>query len=268
MEERKSFSSFDNFPLYFDMYAPEKGPSNEVRPAVVFAFGGGWMNGSVQQFSSQARALARIGIVSFIPYYRVYERDGTTFETAMRDYMCFLKYLSDNCGQMKIDPRNIVLAGASAGGQLVLSALLLGNIRWDMTVRGLILFNPVVDTSPDGYQSPACLNQQFDPQLFSPIHNLRRRLPPSLIFCGTQDSVIPYSRLLEFVSRVRKQGDQAELVTYPGRQHGFFNPWPQNCPEDYEDTLRRSLSFCRRCFSSCPGSSTAQQPHHKSSPLP
>lgn len=257
MQDRKLFRSFDNFRLYFDIYEPETSSANELRPAVVFAFGGGWMDGSVKQFADQASALARIGIVSFVPYYRVYERDGTTFETAMRDYMCFLKYLSDNCESMRIDRRNIVLAGASAGGQLVLAALLLGNIRWDMAIKGLILFNPVVDTSSTGYQSPASLNQEFDPQLFSPIHHLNRHLPPSLIFCGTYDSVVPYARLVEFVRCVQKQGDTAELVSYSGREHGFFNLRPQNRPEDYEDTLRRCISFCKQCFSISSASASA-----------
>lgn len=215
---------------------------------MVFAFGGGWMDGTTEQFSEQGEALAAMGYLAVVPEYRVYTRDHTTVETAMKDFFSFLRHLGANAGMYGVDTERVVLVGASAGGHLVLSAMLLAKMDWRLTIRGLVLFNPVVDTTEAGYQSAAILQQDFAPVLYSPIHHLRAGLPPMLILCGSNDTVVPVGRIHAFAEKAEQYGNTVELVLYEGREHGFFNRGNGRRAEDFEDTLLRCQQFCKNVF--------------------
>ena len=57
----------------------------------------------------------------------------------------------------------------------------------------------------------------------SPIHNLREGMPPTIVFLGAEDKLIPVSTGEKFRDQMRKLGNRSELFVYPGQPHGFFN---------------------------------------------
>ena len=88
----------------------------------------------------------------------------------------------------------------------------------------------------------------------SPLHGIRRGLPPTLILHGKADATVPYSDVERFCTESRALSNQCELIGYEGAGHGFFNPgrggtW-------HSDTLREMDAFLTRL-----GYLTAGSPH-------
>ena len=161
-----------------------------------------------------------------------------------------MHHLDQVADELGIDRENIFLSGGSAGGHLAVSAVLFHHAKNNLYIKGLVLFNPVLDTSSKGYQSLALTSQEWNPLLFSPLHYLYAVknesvcLPPTIIFHGTSDTVMPYERVWLFYEEVCRQKQKIFLFGYEGQQHGFFNQQKSKDDFCYFDTLDRSLAFC------------------------
>lgn len=248
--KKYSFKSFDGYELDFKVYG-SNAQKNFVkrRPVIIFLFGGGWSTGSFDHFQNQAMAFAEHGYIAVTPAYRIFSVHGTTIETALRDVFCFLQILGKMDVQLGIDRCNVFLSGGSAGGHLALSALLINNCMHELLIKGLVLFNPILDTSSSGFQNEAIIQQPFDPIIYSPLHHIKPNLPPTIIFQGTEDEIAKYATAEKFVATMARAGNFCELVAYKGRPHGFFNPRSSNLIEDYHDTLEKSVAFCDKTLS-------------------
>jgi acetyl esterase/lipase len=85
----------------------------------------------------------------------------------------------------------------------------------------LVLFNPVFDNGPDGFGHER-IGERY-PQI-SPIHNLDRGgLPPTVVFLGTEDRLVPVATAERYRDLMEAHGNRCELHLYEGQQHGFFN---------------------------------------------
>lgn len=116
--------------------------------------------------------------------------------------------------------------GGSAGGHLAASAALFDEFNEDdddlnISARPdyLILMNPVIDTSSQGY-GQAKIGERW--RELSPVHNVKSGLPPTLIFHGTADAVTPYVGAREFHERSIGKGNSSQLITHPGGRHGYI----------------------------------------------
>lgn len=204
--------------------------TSDLRPAIVLFFGGGWTQGSVQQFVPQAKHLAQRGMVAIVADYRVFERYGTSPFEAMADAKSAIRWVRSHSEQLGIDSNRIAAAGGSAGGHIALSAAVFDTFDEsgeDETIssrpEALVLFNPAVDTT---HATPALMKQRFGDRGGdgSPIHHLGPGLPPTIIFHGTADRTVPYGDVDRFCTQARSGGDQCELIGYEGAPHGFSNP--------------------------------------------
>ena len=89
-------------------------------PAIVFFFGGGWSQGTVTQFTPQAKHFAERGMVAILADYRVFRRHGTTALEAMADARSAVRWVRANASKLGVDPNRIVAAGGSSGGHIAL----------------------------------------------------------------------------------------------------------------------------------------------------
>ena len=55
------------------------------------------------------------------------------------------------------------------------------------------------------------------------MHNIRKGVPPAIVFLGDQDKLIPVSTAEKFKSLMEKAGSQSDLHVYKDQPHGFFN---------------------------------------------
>ncbi|WP_145078126.1 alpha/beta hydrolase fold domain-containing protein [Aureliella helgolandensis] len=195
------------------------------RPAIVFFHGGGWVGGVPGQFDEHAAYFASRGVVCFQVQYRLLAKNDTAPpETCVADAVSAMHWVREHCDEFGVDPARIASAGGSAGGHL---AAYLGTIAAtgeppasDARANAMLLFNPVYDNGPGGWGT-ARVGERW--QEFSPLHNLSENSPPSVVFLGTEDKLIPVATAEKFRDRSLELGVPSELYTYEGQPHGFFN---------------------------------------------
>ena len=224
--ERIAYKHISDTILYLHILQPESGNDVE-RPAIVFFFGGGWKGGSVHQFKPHAEYFARHGVVTFLADYRVESRQGTTPFDAVEDAKSAVRYLRKYATKWKINPKKIIAAGGSAGGHIAAAAGTVPGLdsdKEDISIssvpNALVLFNPVYDNGPDGYGYDRIGERYLE---ISPIHNIDSKSPPTIIFFGTEDPLVPVITSEKYLEKMRMVGVRCDLFLYPGQKHGFFN---------------------------------------------
>ena len=224
-----------------------------VLPVVMLFHGGGWKNGAAADMFPECRRLASLGIVGISVQYRLLETDGTTPFECVADAKDAYRWILKHVEELQIDPKRMVAGGTSAGGHQAISLCLFDEIDeavGEEAVRcepkGLILWNPVLDSTMTGYvdgaqRLGACATQ------ISPVHRLRGGLPPCLILHGTNDVCTPYENSVRFTKLSQELGNPCELVSYEGRTHGFHHHTSSRGyvedNRDFEDCMERIEDF-------------------------
>ena len=109
----------------------------------------------------------------------------------------------------------------------------------DLTVscipNALALFNPVYDNGPLGYGFERIGDRYLE---ISPLHNLRKGMPPTIVFMGTEDVYVPVTTAKRFDAEIEGLGGRCDTHFYEGAEHGFFNQDPS-----FTDTLQKLDAF-------------------------
>lgn len=213
--------------LKLHVFQPVGWKASERRAAIVFFHGGAWSGGTPTQFYPHCKYLASRGMVAMSAEYRVKVRDGTTPKESVMDGKSAVRWIRLHADDLGVDPKRVAAGGGSAGGQMAAAA---GNLshfdevgeRLEVSSRpdALVLFNPVVDNGPEGFGYERVSDYWRE---FSPMHNLSESSPPTVMFLGTRDKLIPVATGREFKQRMESFGRRCDLHLYPGRNHGFFN---------------------------------------------
>lgn len=221
-------------------------PTNEPRPAVVFFFGGGWNGGSVTQFEQHAKYFAARGLVTFVADYRVKSRQQTNPDACVADGKSAIRWVRKNAQRLGIDPLRIAVGGGSAGGHVAAATGICDGLDdpAELTspisskANALLLFNPVYDNGPDGYGHDRV--KQWFPAI-SPAHNITQDDPPTLVFFGSEDPLVPVATAKKFDADLKAVGVESEVWIYEGQPHGFFNE--NKSPESFLDTVLKADAF-------------------------
>jgi acetyl esterase len=224
--------------LRIHVFAPTE---SGTRPAILFFFGGGWSFGKVTQFLGQAKAAAAKGYVAVLADYRVSCRDGTTPLDSVSDARAAYAWLRQQSPRLRIDSHRIVLSGGSAGGQLAAVTALLAPVG--ETPAALVLFNPALDMVALGSAINLAPMQAAS---ISPSALQIDNLPPTIIFHGVADTLVPIQTASAFCARATSAGRSCELHAYDDQNHGFFNSHVIDLrlnTSPYEDTLSKTLRF-------------------------
>lgn len=221
--------------LYFFM--PPDWKARDRRPAIVFFFGGGWLGGSPGQFVPQCRYLASRGMVAATADYRVYTRHRAMIADCTADAQSAIRWVRAHAIELGIDPDRIAASGGSAGGHLAAATATLqdftGGKEGAVSFRpnALVLFNPALDLTPDQEQAAHAGERMrgirarmgAKPEELSPADHIRAGLPPTIIFHGEQDELIPIAKIRDFARVMKEAGNRCEVAAFDGQGHGFFN---------------------------------------------
>ena len=244
-----TYKEVDGHSLNLHIFTPQKHLASENKPAIVFFFGGGWIGGKPEQFYKQSQYLAKRGMVAISAEYRIKNTHGTSPKEALRDAKSAIRWVRAQSNDLGIDPNKIVAAGASAGGQLAAAtATSIGfneatdDVKISARPNALVLFNPVIDNGPSGYGFNRVEDYWQD---FSPMHNISDNMPPTILFLGTKDKLIPVSTAKKFKAKVEEQSGRCELHLYPNQPHGFFNVKKYNETLQATDQFLVSLGFIK-----------------------
>lgn len=222
--------------------------SNCLSPAIVFFHGSAWVTGSPEQFFPHCEHLAKRGFVAMSASYRLNKSTGSSPFDCVIDGRSAVRYIKTHAEELGIDPDRLIVSGASAGGHVAVCTMLMDEINDpedDLNVStdcsAFILFNPVLDTTATGWKGgPDQLGDRC--RELSPIHHLRKGLPPTVIFHGEEDGATPYANTRDFADKMNEFGDQCEVFSYKGMDHGFFNHGMHD-NKPYHDTLSKIDAF-------------------------
>ena len=213
--------------LTLHIFEPKGHAATDQRPAAVFFFGGGWNGGTPKQFESHCRYLASRGMVAIAADYRVKSRQGTTPFECVKDGKSAVRWIRTNASKLGIDPKRIAAGGGSAGGHVAAAT---GNVSGleeagesteiSSKPDALLLFNPVYDNGPKGYGYARVKDRYKE---ISPMHNIDATSPPTIVFLGTKDSLIPVATAEAYEAKMKAAGCRCDTHLYEGQPHGFFN---------------------------------------------
>jgi acetyl esterase/lipase len=246
------YRTVDGVNLTLDLYRPDDWAVGDKRSCVIWFFGGGWEVGAPFQYSRQAKELADLGIVSVTPDYRVKSRHGsdvTPFD-ALEDARSAIAWVRDHADQLGIDPGRVAAAGGSSGGHLAAACATIitdgassGGSGTGSLPDALILFNPVVDFEIPFVAKQTNRNERERLREIAPIHQMKTPLPPTLIFHGTADPIVPINTSEKFVERANANGSpRVELIRYPGKGHEFHLAGAA-ARREYRKTLDEIIRF-------------------------
>lgn len=226
-QEQFLYKEVDTSKLVIEVHYPESLIAEQKYPALIFFFGGGWHGGGLKQFEHHAKYFSQRGIVCFLADYRVKSRQNTTPFESLKDAKSAIRYIRENSKKFQIDTAKIIASGGSAGGHLAAATAFIEDYNEDTDdvsisciPNALALFNPVFDNGPGGYGFERIGDAYKN---FSPLHNLRKGAPPTIVFLGTKDTLVPVETARYYQKVMKKVGSRCDLHLYEDQPHGFFN---------------------------------------------
>ncbi|SEJ14257.1 Acetyl esterase/lipase [Cyclobacterium xiamenense] len=202
------YKTIDGLELQLDIY--RKNGLQEPAPTLIFVHGGAWKKGKRQDYLPYLIDYAEKGYVTATLSYRL--SGVATFPAAAQDVNCGIKWIKQHADAYGVDPDRLALIGGSAGGHL---SLLLGyggeeplfnrdcEQGPDSRVKAIVdLYGPVDLTTPyaistEQVQRFMGSSYEQDPEMYrlaSPRTFITADDPPTLIFQGTIDSLVPVSQ--------------------------------------------------------------------------
>lgn len=211
--------------LFLHVFEPKK--TKKPTAAIVFFFGGGWVGGSPKQFYQQSAYLASRGMLAISAEYRVKNVHGTSPFECVEDGKSAIRWVRAHAAELNIDPEKIVAAGGSAGGHVALCTALIDglenpneNLKISSVPNAVVGYNPVFDTTEKGYGSKKVAGRETE---ISPCHQVKKNLPPMLLFHGKNDTTVPFENAERFNRLMKEAGNTSKLIAFDNEGHGFFN---------------------------------------------
>ena len=228
-----------NLNLYF--YRPLDLEKSKTYNCIIFFHGGGWNSGDYKQFERQSMYFASRGMIAISAEYRIKNKHGTTPIQAMEDAKSAIRFLRLNAKSFFINPNRIAAAGGSAGGHLAAVTAnidLFDNVNEDLGISSkpnlLVLYNPVIDFASRNWL------WIDNPSDASPVHNISKGSPPTIILTGTKDKIVPVETIMNYKKIMESFGSRCDVILYDGAEHAFFNRG-----EDFIDTVLKSDIFLK-----------------------
>lgn len=247
--QRQIYKTVAGRELYLTIVNPPEWKATDKRPAMVFFHGGGWTGGTPTQFTQHSAYLATRGLVCIQVQYRLLDKKTNEPPVnCIHDARSAMRWVHSHAAELGIDPQRIGAGGGSAGGHLAAFVGMVDGVddpQDDLKVspkaNALALFNPVFDNGPNQGWGTARVGDRY--KEFSPAHNISSDDPPTIVFLGTQDKLIPVPVVERFKAGMTKAGVRCEAVFYEGQGHGFFNPGKGGTSQYYYETLLATDRF-------------------------
>lgn len=237
----------DGRPLTLDVIRPAR-PNGY---GVVLVVSGGWKSAAAGSAPVWLMApVLRRGYTVFAVYH-ISQPDATVMEI-IEDIHRGVRFVRHHAHQYGIDPDRMGVTGGSAGGHLSLMLATRGGPgptdapdpvdRESSAVQAVAIFYPVTDLlnlgpsteNPGDGGPPKSFVQAFGPdarkssvwkeigRACSPIYHVHRDLPPTLIYHGDADTLVPLEQSEWYCARAAEQGCEVKLVVHRAGKHG----WP------------------------------------------
>ena len=221
-------------------------------PTVVLIHGGGWIGGDKLSLELIARRLARDGFTVANVNYRLASASANQYPAAVDDVRAATAFLKSNAEQYKVDPSRMISFGTSAGGNLAIELGLSNSVKAVIDFYGPTNFTDPVFMDDDYGSEPNCdvAETYFgttllqNPTLYynaSPLETVTDAFPPTLIFHGADDTIVPLEQSTDFYQELQALGVTTEIQVEPNLGHGFLTG-KGHSPEPYLNEMRKFLA--------------------------
>lgn len=227
----KTYKTVDGFPLDLHLFLPDSTAVANKRPVIVYFSGGSWTEGNPEWAFYNCAAYAKKGWVAASVEYRLADRQGTTPFEAVKDARSALRWLRKHAQQYNIDTHRIVVTGNSAGGHLILATALADkwnestdDLHYSPTPSLLMVNAGVYDFIKDANTAWVSkdLKDKNTVKEISPVHLVKKGLPPMLLIHGTNDQSVPYATAKAFAAASQEAGNEVEFQTLEGAGHAIW----------------------------------------------
>lgn len=226
------YATHDGVELSLDIFVPKD--ADEARPVLLFIHGGGWSGGKKEDYLFYNLEFAKLGYVTASVQYRLTPKH--VFPANIQDVKCAIAFLRNHAADYKIDPKQLVCVGGSAGGHLSLlagyaqdDALACPDVEGDTSVQAVINFYGVVDcTTPiaiKAHQVKNYIGKPYDEakeayEASSPLFHMDKNDPVTLTFHGVIDELVPIAQ----ADTLHAKLDELGIPNYYDRVEG----WPHS----------------------------------------
>lgn len=210
--------------------------AQESAPAVVWMHGGGMVFGQPDDAITYLRNYAlELGATVFAPQYRLAPEHP--YPAALEDGYKVLQWVAANAAALNVDREQIIVGGASAGGNLALAIALYARDHGGPAIAGVIssypMLEPNVTAFHEQFTSPAYWSLAKNtkawaaylrghdalPKYASPLYADVSGLPPIYTFIGSLDMF--YDEVLAFIDKVKAAGGAITYDLDDGCPHSF-----------------------------------------------
>lgn len=228
------YKKVDTLSLQLDIY--KRKDLKTSAPLMVFIHGGAWRSGKRSDYLPYLISYANKGFVTATVSYRLVKT--APYPAAVQDVNCAVRWLGDHASEYGIDPSRVALIGGSAGAHLAMMVGYGGDDpaftsgcdikKTSMEIKAIVdLYGPVDLTTKlaqDSYMVQDFLDVPFEenPGLYraaSPNTYITPNVPPTLIFQGTIDDLVPVSQSDSLSSWLSQAGVPHEYHRLKGWPH-------------------------------------------------
>ena len=218
------------------LYLPD---GAEKPPLIIYAHGGGFMQGSLPSWDAMLRELVRqSGVAALSVDYRLSPEHR--FPVAFEEMVAMVRLAAHEGAEFGIDPTRLAVGGDSAGANLALAAALAVRDAGQRELGFMLLIYGCFSTDTESpswqrFGQGAGLSQtqmrwiwetylerpeQRDDWRAAPILANLAGLPPAHLIVGSLDPLLDDSHRL--AERLKEAGVPHELTVYEGINHGFI----------------------------------------------
>ncbi|MCF6223222.1 MAG: alpha/beta hydrolase [Flavobacteriaceae bacterium] len=222
------YNTIESTDLKLDIY--HKANTDKPMPLLIFIHGGAWKKGDKHDYWPYLIPFAEKGYITATIQYRF--SGIAKYPAQLNDVSSAVKWLQDNAEQFHIDPNKIVLIGGSAGGHL---AMMAGYTNLSLKIKGVVnLYGPADLTIDYARETPSVIkligkSYEEAPELYkqaSPISFINKHIPPTLIFQGMLDEIVPYDQSDNLDKKIKEAG----AISYYHKLKG----WPHTMDASVE----------------------------------
>ena len=237
------YKKIDDSSLKLDIYKLKK--LDRPTPVLIFIHGGGWRTGNRSDYLPYLIDFAKQGYVTATVSYRLVKK--AKFPAAVKDVKCAVKWIRVHAKDYFIDPKKIAVIGGSAGGHLAMMVGYSsdetdfdGNCMCDSVssrVQAVVNLYGSADLTTEyaisRYETTDFIGQSYDeiPEIYqqaSPISYITGDDPPTLIFHGTIDELVPVRQSDLLQKRLDEMGVPNEYHRLKGWPHTMDVTEPVN----------------------------------------
>ncbi len=228
------YNTVDSTDLHLDIYYPEN--INKKQPLLLFIHGGGLSKGNKKDYLRYTCDFAQRGYVTATVQYRFV--DKVKYPEQIYEVISAVRWLKQNADSFHIDTSKIALIGGSAGGLLAMMVgysadtdiFKTGGDSVSYNVEAVVdLYGPVDFTTPYAREH-SIVKRMFgktydeEPDIYkkySPLSFVSADDPPTLVFQGTIDDLVPVSQSDTLVTRLKTVGVPVEYHRLKGWPHAM-----------------------------------------------